>query len=202
MSVNAIMEEETARLINLADYAPEPLNQRRRTVMWNILCGFNEYNDGNQVLDEILSTFCRIRFGDIPKDCDEFAAAVWAVKIYYDDVTPDSVDTGPGMWTLPIVHLLNGHMLHRGMTPLAFHHLGEQDDHVATHERATHSNSIWLNREQAKVESREHIRAEMRRFLTDHMNSHFPEPEDEGPPEEGDHEEEPPAQRRRVLHLG
>lgn len=200
-SCNLIMEEEAIRLMNLGNYGTEDITQRRLTVFWRVMCGFNSDGDGNAVLDQILVNFCRVRLGDIAKNCDELGAAVWAVKIYYDSITVDSADTGSGLWTLPVVHLLNFHMIHRGMTPIAFHQIGDTDDEVAINERAAHSDLIHVVGTPAKVEKRENVRNEMLTFLNDRMNVIIEIPEDEGPPAEDDGTGEPPAQRRRVLQL-
>ena len=202
-SVNTVMVRQAEELITLGNYEPEVLTQRRLTVYWNLMSGFNSDDDNNEALDMVLFHFCRVRLGDLNKDCDEFSAAVWAVKSYYNDTIADSVDQGKGMWTLPAVHLLNGHMIHRGMTPIAFHQDAEQDEQVALTERAANSVTIWLNGEQCKIESREAVRNELLTFLHEEMGMDWEIPDDEGPPSDDDSNDgAPPAQRRRVLHLG
>ena len=201
-SCNRVMEAEAERLMDLGLYDQEDITQRRLAVYWRVMCGFNTDNDDNAVLDDILVNFARVRLGDINKNCDELGAAVWAVKKYYDDTTDDSNDTGPGMWTLPVVHLLNGHMIHHGYTPIAFHHLGDTDEHIGLTERAAHSDTIHLNGAPAKVENRETVRNDLIAFCNDLMDLNFPIPDDEGPPADNDDDvQAPPAQRRRVLQL-
>ena len=74
---------------------------------------------------------------------------------------------------------------------------------VVAPKRVAHSDTIWLNGEQCKVENREHVRAELIRYLRDVRHTNFVAPEDEGPPPDNDQDNEgPPAQRRRILHLG
>lgn len=199
-SMDAIMNHEAERLIDLGNYTPEPITQRRRQVYRLVLCGFTTETYTNETLDQILVNFVRIRLGDFPKDCDELGAAVWAVKMFYDDVVPDSNESGRGLWTLPVVHLLNGHMIHRGMFPLAFHQDGDRDEQIGNNERAAHSDTIWIEGERAKVENREVVITQFRDFATE-MGITIDEIEDEGPPEEPD-AQGPPAQRRRILHLG
>ena len=202
-SVDTVLTDQAAELATLGNFTPEPLTQRRLTTYWYIMCGFNADDEYNGQLDNILHNYARIRLGDINKDCDEFGAAVWSIKMYYDDMTTDSNDQGPGIWTLPGIHLLNGHLIHRGMTPISFHQVGDMDEQVAAPERVAHSDTIWLNGEQCKVENREHVRAELIRYLRDVRHTNFVAPEDEGPPPDKDQDNEgPPAQRRRILHLG
>ena len=93
-------------------------------------------------------------------------------------------------------------MIHRGMTWLCFHQTLAGDERYPEPGCVSHSNTIWLNGQQAKVENRENVREEMRTFLRDCMGCVFMELEGEGPPDDKEPDEEPPAQRQRVLHLG
>lgn len=192
--MDKVFKEESELLNSQAGYDPESLESmtnRRLTVMWNIMSGFNTDHDGNLVLDEITLTYAKVRAGEIGLHQDEMGAAVYAVQKYFRRVIKDCKDEGTGMWTLPAVHLLNGHLIHRGLTALAFHPVMEHDDLIRDEQRKVNSEVKWissdgegLNKRAVYVESRDSVREELIHYALVRHNHQLEFVEGEAPPTE------------------
>ena len=143
---NAVMREEVHLLGQQMGHKHEPLTDRRLDVLYQIQCGFNKGGGHwNRELDDILLTYARIRLGIILVNGSELQAAVVAVQRYYlVNISGDTL-VGHGTWTLPIVMMLNQHMRLRGLTPIAFSNIQEDDEAAKTNERDHHSRAIWVN---------------------------------------------------------
>ena len=149
-SFDAVITKEMETMAEQAGYEPETkLIDRRRNTFWAIMRGFNT-TDGskfNKILDKILSMFIERRMGLVVGEFDEFEAAANAVQDYYVEMhTKENKTRGEGQWTFPGVHLLNGHLLARRMTPIAFSPNLDDDEECKTNERSSHDTTIWIAR--------------------------------------------------------
>lgn len=169
----------------LIDNEDEPLTVRRLNLIWNVMTGFNSAGAVNPVLTNILKRFAKIRLGATRHNVDEFGAAVCAIQEYYLEVTSDNRNTGRGAWTFPIVHLLNGSLIHRGMTPISFSNDEAVERTVAAPQRLLHCREIWVGGEQGQVETRQAVIEELNNFSTANGGDDLlPIPADEGRPDD------------------
>ena len=148
------------------------------------MLGFSTDHDRNKVFNAIVKTYIKIHLGALPFNRDEFMAAVSACQLYYLAVIKDNKELGLGHWTLPMVHMLRGHMIHVGLTLFAFSPLYEKDQQVMKDERKKNSKQIWINGKKAKVESRDAVINEYDQYLVGTLNkpSCLPMPADQGAP--------------------
>ena len=144
----AVMKREAQRLNSLAGYGDaEAITTRMARVYWHILKGFCCDGKYNGHLAHVMLTFVKIRLGSIPRSGDELRAAMMAFQEMHKDFVADSkFSVGLGYWTLPLVHLLNGHMIHIGATPIAFHQEMKEDGKVEERDRRENSKSIYVKR--------------------------------------------------------
>ena len=89
---------------------------------------------------------------------------------------------GEGQWTFPGVHLLNGHLIARKMTPISFSHIMDADEACKDGERASHDKTIWTQRKKARIENRPSALNQYKAFAKDVFGKDFKLPEDEGEP--------------------
>ena len=206
----AVMTHEIEELAKEQGFSPERATKRRIDVIWRIMCGFNNGDDifeeedeqpvWNPHLADIACKWAKIRLGMTPYYVDEFTAAMKATQLYYQENVTDNRVIGEGPWTLPVVHLLNGHLVAREYTPIAFHQSGERDEQIERTERAAHSNTIWTQGKRALVENREDVIKQLIEIVEDHEGGHPALAGDEPPPQ-------PPApgpdsgRKRRVCDL-
>ena len=174
------------------------------------MCGFNdgtieEENTFNGELHWIAVTYAKIRMGVIPYPGDKLRAAMHAVQLYYLEKCTDNTVTGKGAWTLPVVHLLNGHLVHgHNATPIAFKPGQDDDENCEKNERKNNSREIHVNGNMIKVESRDSVIRELRGIIRDYDGGDPVEiPPDEGPPAPPPPGAEPVAKKpRRSLDFG
>ena len=187
--------------------------------MWRIFRGFNngqdlhedeDYQPGlNSELMDIACTWAKIRLGHIPYELDEFRAAIKAVQLYYLDNVSDNKVIGKGPWTLPAVHLLNGHLKEREFTPIAFSPFEDEDERVERDERQAHSTQIWVihegdhsrTRMRAHVENRPHVIRELQRIVNEVDGGDPQLATDVGPPPPGAPQVEEDGSARKRARL-
>ena len=147
-----VMKEEAARLNELAGFGDgEPITTRMAKVYWHVLKGFTDTSEYNETLDDAMFLFVKIRLGMIPRAGDEFQAAMMAFQeMHKTFITDTKFSVGLGYWTLPLVHLLNGHMIQLECTPIAFHQLMDKDKEVEGHDRRKNSKPIYVNRKSSE----------------------------------------------------
>lgn len=210
-SCDRVFLAEGQRLSSLGNFAPEKITTRQLKLCWHVMCGFNVSGNGfNLKLEEILLDFCRIRLGICPSETDEFTAAISAVQKAFLRTTKDTKQTGNGIWTLPLVHLLNGHLHARRMTTLAINADATKDEDMEVF-RANHTKSIWISVmknnhaeiKEIKVESRPLVREQLTSFLVSHdpdaqVPNELPEPQEQ---DEDDNKHDRPSKKRRTLNF-
>ena len=186
LSFDTIITKEMQTMADQAGYDhEEKLLDRRRNTFWYIMRGFNT-TDGskfNDALDDILYLFIERRMGIVAGEFDEFEAAVNAVQDYYvNKQSKDNKTRGEGQWTFPAVHLLNGHLIARRMTPISFHPEMDMDEACKTNERATHDKTIWTGGVKARVETRTNVLDQYKAFMMEVYEEEIEVPQDEGEP--------------------
>ena len=185
-SFDAVITKEMETMAEQAGYEPETkLIDRRRNTFWAIMRGFNT-TDGskfNKILDKILSMFIVRRMGLVGGEFDEFEAAVNAVQDYYVEMhSKENKTRRKGQWTFPGVHLLNGHLLARRMTPIAFSPNLDDDEECKTNERSSHDTTIWIAGEKTRVETRQGVLNQYKAFMMEVYGKEVKVPDDEGAP--------------------
>ena len=205
LSFDRVMTAEAKQLAELLDVEEEQITARRLTAMWHVMCGFKgSYNcsdikkSKNGELDKILLEYAKIRLGTNKLDVDEFGAATQACCLYYLEKIKDNKRTGTGVWTLPLVHLLHGHMIERGSQGIQFHCDRDRDDEIRGNERQQSSQVMWDGKKEYRVESRAPMIEWLHNFARDIMSVEIaPIPEDVARTDEAPAEEERPAKRQR-----
>ena len=211
-SFDIVLKKEAESLATEAGYAPEELTNRRLNVIWKIMTGFNSEDPFNAELDKILGIYAKIRLGHTPYFFDEVEAALKAVQLYYLEVCKDNKTQGQGAWCLPVLHLLNGHMILRGLNPITFHPNVDKDEELRVNLRAKHNTSIWITSDEddtgkvcCQVETRQDVIDKLVNFLIEILKTEgiAGVREDEGLPEATQTETEPATKKvRRSLNLG
>ena len=165
--VGLVFAAEAKRLALLADMNVEHFNTKHRQYAHAIMRGFNTdpHETGNTRLENLTDVYFRIRLGYEPYDLDEYTAAMKAVQVDYTSKPFATMSDGQGPWTLPIVHLLNGHLVFRKMAPIAFRPRYTDDEAHAKHAREKNSRTVWINGERAQIERRSDVREQMFQFL-------------------------------------
>ena len=181
-----------AQIYELADeqgHIVEPATHRRLGVIWNVMCGFNdgtieEENTFNGELHWIAVTYAKICMGVIPYPGDELRAAMHAVQLCYLKKCTDNTVTGKGAWTLPVVHLLNGHLVHgHHATPIAFKPTYKADENCEKNEHENNSRVIYVDGNKIKVESCDSVIRELQGIICDYNGGDLVEIlPDQGPP--------------------
>ena len=140
-----VIVEEHERLTKLAEFPTEKINPSRHAPTYKaVMNAFNTDGRCNKALDDILIFFIKIRLGMIPDEGSEFKAAVTACQQYYLTRTSDVKSAGSGPWTLPLVHLLNGHLYHVKLPTITFLPTRDDDVKFAEPERVKNSKTIWV----------------------------------------------------------
>ena len=210
LSFDRVMKAEAAELAELLDVEEEQMTSRRLTAIWNVMCGFKgRYGNPdakkgkNCELDKILLEYAKIRLGTNKFDVDEFGAATQACFTYYLGKIKDNKHLGTGVWTLPLVHLLHGHMVERGCQGIQFHCERDRDDSIRANQRQESSRVLWDGKKEYRVESREEMIQWLHEFADEIMEVAIdPIPDDVPRVENATEEVERPAKRvRRPLLL-
>lgn len=176
-SFDLVLRQEQERLADLLQIEGEPLNDRRLKAMWKVMVGFRPSPGPNVELDAILLGFAKIRLGVFAfrYQYDEFGAATRACQDYYLCTIKDNSAIGVGEWTLPLIHLLNGHMIQRGLTPIEFSPFRAVDEELHAI-RKTHNRDVWDGDIDFIVEARENVVKELQDFATEVMGTAIEDP--------------------------
>ena len=79
-----------------------------------------------------------------------------------------------------MVHLLNGHLIARKMTPIAFLPTTAEDEVVRHSERKDNNKTIWVNGEKVMIESRAEVVEEYKNYAKEVHNVTLMAAVDEG----------------------
>ena len=209
-SSDTLFRDWLKALVKDGNCAVEGMNKRRLNLCWNVMAGFNSDDANfNPALDRIQGVSHKVRLGIIPSKTDELTAAMKAVIACCLETTSDNKTKGNGPWTLPIVHILNGHFKARGHPQITFHHK-EDADKLLEPVRQSHNTSIWFDkngkRTEACVEGRQTVRRHVIAFLEQVAGLKDVQkmiPKDLGPLDEEDLEasKQPAAKKRRVVNV-
>ena len=184
-SLHQVLLDEQYRFCKLGQIAPEALGERRLKIYANIFKGFNVASDPhNRVLDQIIGIYAKIRLVMAPEYAfrhDEYEAMAKAVILYYREVQGDQGKNGHGAWTLPAVHLLNGHLVARKLIPLTFDPDIHEDRKIAQGMRVLYDTKVWVGGKIGLRENRPEVIKQLR-FLLRELGEDDEPPEDEGDP--------------------
>ena len=203
----AVFFDETAELANEGGYAYVQPNIRHAKTIWYLVKGFNSDGCFNQELTKVLDFYAQIRIGLIPKKVDEFGAAVEALKLYHNTKITDNKKPGNGVWALTGVNLLDGHLIGRKMTRIAFHPNYDKDELIRTTERKENSTMIWTKNKDNEllpcmIETPPEVIAELIKFLSENNgNENFSVASCVGAPEEDEHDGPPRKRAKREFSL-
>ena len=143
---------------------------------WKVFVGFSTpQKEGkphfNRQLQLVLHFFAMIRLGSAGYgyELDEFFAAMKACQLYHLAVTPDDDAEGKGPWTLAMVHLLNGHLINRGFTPITFAVNGTEDK-VLSATRASFNRKKYFQGKPYFVETRLDVIQNLKSFIIPKTN--------------------------------
>ena len=183
MILDETFRQESIRLTEAACFQSETFNSKHRNYLHTIMRDFNKPipdKIGNRALERIMLRYFQIRLGFDPYDLDEFEAAMKAIQLDYISRRETTKCEGEGPWTLPIVHLLNGHLLHREYKPITFRTDYDDDQEFSVPLRKEHSRKTFIDGETAQVETREDEREKMHLALRElnSMYTEFPEETD------------------------
>lgn len=181
-SFDRVIRRETTYLTDRRGYPEEPLTTRHVNMMWSIMKDFAA-GPANNHLDEVTCIYAEIRLGSEKKDVDEFGAAVAAFQQHYLNTTPDNQTVGKGIWTIALVHMLDGHLRHRGLTPISFASEMDRDEALRTGARMAHSTVQWDDKTPYKVENRPTVIQELGNYCEQiHGLTLLPIPDCDGDP--------------------
>ena len=90
-----------------------------------------------------------------------------AIKDHYLQHIADYHTNGRVHWAIPMVVLLNYHLISRGLVPICFSTIANEDDCARVTERAAHSTTIVVDKVPIKVENRKDVIAELIQFIKD-----------------------------------
>ena len=171
-SFSSIIKDEGEELMESLALEPEQINDRRVKLMWRIFKGYNSDTETNEELDDIAVRYAKIRLGAPGHrfKADEYQAAFEAIKAHYLQHIADNHTTGRAHWAIPMVVLLNYHLISRGLAPICFSTVANEDEHARITERAAHSNTIVVNKVPIKVENRKDVIAALIQFIKDETN--------------------------------
>ena len=171
MILDATFKNESIRLTQAAGFQSEAFNTKHRNYLHTIMRDFNKEitnTIGNVSLERIALRYFQIRMGFDPYDLDEFEAAMKAVQLDYVSRPATTMYEGQGPWTLPIVHLLNGHLVQRNFPPIAFRITYEDDQKYSVPFRKEHSRKTYIDDTECQVETRDELREKMLEVLGEH----------------------------------
>ena len=145
------------------------LTMRHLNVYWKVFCGFGKNTLVNVELQLILHFFALIRLGVIGFEgmFTEHAAAMFACNLYYRATCKDNKggvkesDTG---WSIGLLHLLNGHLIHRGFTPITMG-ITETAHEALIALTKTFNTMKWHDGKPYYVESRPGVIANLKSFI-------------------------------------
>ena len=185
ISIDYVLAQEVNRLSALARHEPSTPGSRACRLFRSLLKGYNDEGN-NSELDTIVRNFIEVRLGITGYDTDEYGAAIRAVLLKWEENNGVSAPR-LSYWTLPFVHLLNGHLQAEQLPPIAFHPRMERNLELKRGHRALTSNTIWVINEQnehvqAKVENRPEVIAEYVRWMEDNFGTVVAVAADVGPP--------------------
>ena len=178
-----ILVQEVEEMSKEFGWIADDTGKRRANIFWKCMNSFKDlskpYNTG---IDTIVFQYAKIRLGQSPYNLDEFKAAVRAVQLDYEE--REKGDYGSGSWTLPIVHLMNGSLIHRGLIPITFHN--KLDKHKAQDEaRKAHDEIVWQGKDRCRRETRPEVLRQWQMICLDWgLTVKLPLPACTGEPEE------------------
>ena len=182
--LGAVYTTIATKLTDEAELEHDNIHPCRIKCCFLVMKGFNTDHDGNYLLDDVALKFSQIRLGFNPRETDELGAAMIAVELCYIKSQGFKKEVGNSSWTLPIVHMLNDHLILRKVTPINFHPIGSEDDKVSPiHE--SHCTTTWIKKTKCKVENHPTVIKELQDFAHKFTNKDLRAlPAHEEPPEQ------------------
>ena len=130
--------------------------------------GFNTNgHDGNPYLKHILKRYCEMRSKGYPGELSEVKVMMQAISDEMNFQYPHNKQI-PGMWMLPLLHVMNYHIrYYTKLPPLNLHKNFKEDKEIMKPNRKKY-NDIFNNHGQTMSrDSREEVRTLMEEYVAD-----------------------------------
>ena len=181
--VTKLFQAESKKMTNDMGMQKDHCTTYHGKYLHMLMRGFNTNDMYNPHLTELLTFFCKIRLGYLPFNLCELYSAMKAVQLHFLDKSFGGAE-GAGPWTLPALHLLNGHLIARKWDRLNLRLEYEDDEQHAAPRRAEVSDTIWIKDKKVQVEKRPTVRMRMINFLKEVQGDKFVDPPtDSGAPQ-------------------
>ena len=182
-----VIEDKLKRLSKIMDPKRKKgevkITKRQIDTIWHIMKGFNDKGEYNKVLNEVLIDYAKIRLGFFLVPGDEMQAASSAVHLHYERRGKSFKNPSHGIWTLPVILMMNDQLTGYGLTPISFTDHTETTNPAQIAARKQNNTQHYYRTEEdspgqdssknksawacAFVEKRPEVRKELARFLAD-----------------------------------